>query len=115
MKQKNFENQEKEFIELADEYGVRDNYLFVTTLEMYRTQMDVLGKLQKALDEEEILVVKEYVKGRKNLYPNPAVSEYNKTADASHKTASTLMRIIKTMGVESSSDDDSLMELINAE
>jgi len=113
MELKTFESQEKEFLVLAEEYGVSDNYLFVTTYEQYRTQIEILEKLKKAINEDDILVEKEYVKGRKNLYTNPAVSEYNKTADSCHKTASTLMKIIKTLGVENANDSDPLMDMLN--
>lgn len=45
-----------------------------------------------------MLVKKEYVKGRGNIYTNPAVTEYNKTADAANRTVQTLMRIINGFG-----------------
>ena len=70
--------------------------------------------LKKAIEEEGMLVSKEYVKGRKNLYTNPAVSDYNRTTDSANKTVATLMRIIKSFGVEETEEEtDPLMTLIN--
>jgi hypothetical protein len=61
-----------------------------------------------------LLVSKEYVRGRKNLYSNPAVAEYNKTTDSANKTVSTLLRIIKDFNVEESTEEeDLLMKMIN--
>lgn len=116
MKKKKFESQANEFIQMAEEYGVRDNYLFVTTFEMYQNQIDMLEKLAQSIKDEGMLVEKEYVKGRKNLYTNPAVSDYNRTADSAHKTSATLLKIIKNLGVAESQDDgDPLMEIISGE
>lgn len=103
-----------EILTLAKENGVGDNYFFVTTFERYQTQLLILDELKKAIEEEGMLVSKEYVKGRKNLYTNPAVSDYNRTTDSANKTVSTLMRIIKSFGVEEDGEDrDPLMELLN--
>ena len=37
------------------------------------------------------------MKGRKNVYTHPAISEYNKTATAANQTVSTLIKIVMTM------------------
>jgi hypothetical protein len=111
-----FEAQAEEIIRLAEESGVQSNYFFVTTFERYQVQLKILKDLEKAMQEDGMLVSKEYVKGRKNLYSNPAVAAYNKTADSANKTVATLMRIIKNFGVDESKDDvDPLMEMINGE
>lgn len=103
-----------EIIRLAEESGVTDNYFFVTTFERYQVQMSILENLKKVMDDEGMLVTKEYIKGRQNLYANPAVAEYNRTTDSANKTVSTLMRIIKNFGDDKSSDEsDPLMEMIN--
>jgi hypothetical protein len=75
--------------------------------------LKILEELKKAIDEEGMIVSKEYVKGRKNLYSNPAVAEFNRTTDSANKTVSTLMKIIKNFGVEESEDSDPLMDIIN--
>ena len=63
-----------------------------------------------------MLVSKEYVKGRKNVYSNPAVQEYNRTTDSANKTVSTLMKIIKSFETKSDDgDEDLLFKLISGE
>ena len=109
------EKQAKEIIRLAEDSGVQSNYFFVTTFERYQVQLNILDDLHKAIEDEGMLVTKEYVKGRKNVYTNPAIGDYNRTTDSANKTVSTLMKIIKSFGDEPKTEVDPLMELINGE
>ena len=111
----NLKEQALEIMRLAEESGVQSNYFFITTFKRYQVQLKILNDLEVALDSEGMLVSKEYVKGRKNLYSNPAVAEYNKTTDSANKTVSTLMKILKNFNVEDSNGDegDPLMAIIN--
>ena len=64
------------------------------------------------------LLTKEYVKGRANIYVNPAVTEYNKTTDSANRTVTTLMKIIKGFAKEDEERDadyDPLMAIINGD
>ena len=114
MKKKDLEQQAKEIIKLAEETGIQSNYFFVTTFDRYQTQLKILEELKKAIENEGLLVTKEYVKGRKNVYSNPAISDFNRTTDSANKTVATLMRIIKNFGNEADkAESDPLMEMIN--
>lgn len=86
----------EELIRLAEEGGVEQNFFFTTTFNRYKVQLNLLTRLQKEIDENGMLVKKEYVKGRENLVSNPAITEYNKTATAANQTVSTLIKIIST-------------------
>ena len=106
--------QAKEILRVAEESGAQSNLFFVTTFKRYQVQLAILNDLEKSLKEEGMTLTKEYVKGRKNLYTNPAVSEFNKTTDSANKTVTTLMRIIKNFGVsDSDNNEDPLMKIIN--
>lgn len=101
-----------ELIRMAEEGGVEQNFFFTTTFNRYKVQINTLTRLQKEIDAGELLVEKEYVKGRKNLVANPAISEYNKTSTAANQTVQTLIKIIKTFaegpvmnGASSDSDE----------
>ena len=116
MEKSKLDMQAKEIIRLAEETGVQSNYFFVTTFERYRVQLNILDDLKKAIEDEGMLVTKEYVKGRKNVYTNPAIGDYNRTTDSANKTVATLMRIIKSFGVDDNKEDiDPLMEMIQGE
>ena len=53
--------------------------------------------MEKEVNESETLVTKEYIKGRKNVYSNPAINSYNRTTDSANRTATTLMKIITSL------------------
>lgn len=106
--------QANEIIRIAEESGVQSNFFFVTTFKRYQTQLKILEELEKVMSEDGMIVTKEYVKGRKNMYSSPAVSEFNRTTDSANKTVAALMKIIKEFNVNSTTDDDDLlMNMIN--
>lgn len=113
MEKKQFDNKAEHILELAEEHGVQNNYFFTKTFKNYQFQLEILDKLEAAINEDGILVTKEYVKGRKNVYSHPAISDFNRTVDSSNKTVSTLMKIIKTFGEGTGDEEDPLAELIN--
>ena len=114
MNKRTLQEQAGEILRLAEESGLQSNYFFVTTFERYQVQLQILEELKQAISDEGMLVSKEYVKGRKNLYTNPAVSDYNRTTDSANKTVATLLRILKSFDADMSSEEtDPLMDIIN--
>ena len=114
MNKMSLNEQAQEILRIAEQHGVEQNFFFLTTFKRYQVQLGILAELERSLKAEGMLVQKEYVKGRKNLYANPAVAEYNKTTDSANKTVATLMRILKNFNVdEEKEDDDPLVRLIN--
>lgn len=108
------EQQAKEILRLAEESGLQSNYFFVTTFERYQVQLQILEQLRQAIEKEGMLVSKEYVKGRSNIYSNPAVNDFNRTTDSANKTVATLLRIIKSFDAETSQEEsDPLLDIIN--
>lgn len=110
--------QAQEIIRIAEETGVQTNFFFVTTFKRYQVQLSNLSELEKAIKDNGTLVTKEYVKGRANIYVNPAVTEYNKTTDSANRTVTTLMKIIKGFAKEDEERDadyDPLMAIINGD
>lgn len=107
--------QAQEIIRIAEESGVQSNFFFITTFKRYQVQLNILNELEKSIKEDGLQVTKEYVKGRKNLYSNPAINDYNRTTDSANKTVGTLMRILRDFNVEDTSakDQDPLMAIIN--
>lgn len=112
---KSLEEQAEVLLNKAKEKGVQANFFFVTTFERYQVQMKILEDLEKAIAEIGATVDKEYVKGRKNVYTNPAITEYNKTATAANGTVATLMNIIKSLPAEDGEKSlaDTMAELLN--
>ena len=109
----------QQILKIAEQYGVEKNFLFITTFKRYSIQLQILTELEKAIEEHGSMVEKEYVKGRKNLYTNPAINEYNKAVNSANKTVSTLMSIIKTnsdkYNEDNGDEDDPLLRALNGD
>ena len=114
MAKKSLNEQAQEIMKIAEESGVQSNFFFITTFKRYQVQLNILTELEKSMKEQGLLVTKEYVKGRKNVYSSPAVAEYNKTTDSANKTVACLMKIIRNFNVnEETEAEDPLMKIIN--
>ena len=115
MRQKqSLQEQVDDLIKRAEEKGLKTNFFFNTTLKRYTVQMQILKDLEVEIRNIGATVDKEYVKGRKNIYTNPAITEYNKTATAANGTVSTLINIIKSFEDEGKDGDGkSICDLMN--
>lgn len=108
-KQLSLEELRDEVLRIAEEKGVSEHYFFRTTFERYEMQLSILSKLKDAIETDDLLVEKTYVKGRTNLAINPAVSEYNKTASAANGTVTTLVKILGSLTGTSADQPGDLM------
>lgn len=99
----------------AEKKGINTNYFFKTTFKRYQVQMMLLDSLEKEIRDSGVVVEKEYVKGRKNLYTNPAVTEYNRTSTATNNTVSTLISIVKSFSEDTAKKESKLASLIDDE
>lgn len=116
-KAKSLQEQADELLKKAEEKGVQTNFFFVTTFKRYQVQMKILADLERKIAEDGPLVTKEYVKNRGNVYVNPAITEYNKTATAANGTVATLINIIKSFteeGAAAGSKFQNMMDQLNA-
>jgi hypothetical protein len=106
----NLNEKAREIIEIAEKHGVEQDFFFVTTFKRYQVQLKILNELEKTINSDGVLVTKEYVKGRKNLYSHPAIADYNRTTDSANKTVTTLIKIITALrkggGIDDSGDDE---------
>jgi hypothetical protein len=113
MNKMSLNEQAREILRIAEQHGVEQNFFFLTTFKRYQVQLQILNDLEKTIKEDGTLVTKEYVKGRKNVYSHPAISDYNRTTDSANKTVSTLMKIIISLRKDDvTEDDDPLLQII---
>ena len=111
---KTMNDKAKEIIKLAEKNGVQTNYFFTTTFNRYLVQIQILEDLEKEINEAGALVTKEYVKGRENIYTNPAINAYNNTTNSANKTVTTLLKIVQGFKAEDKVKEvDPLLEIIN--
>ena len=114
MKNQELNKLAKEILKIAQNHGVEQNFFFITTFKRYQVQIEILNDLEKTIKEDDILVTKEYVKGRKNVYSHPAIQDYNRTTDSANKTVVTLMKIITVLRDRKENDEpDPLLEILS--
>lgn len=101
----------QEILDIAQTYGVEQNFFFMTTFKRYQVQINILTELEKQFKTDGTIVTKEYVKGRENIYTHPAVKEYNNTSTAANQTVTTLMKIITTLK-DTGEESNALIEFI---
>lgn len=101
-----FSEQLEEIKAAAAKAGAETNIFYLTTLDRYIMQINLLAELKKAIRENGTYISKEYVKGRQNMSINPAITEYNKTATAANNTVMTLTRIVNNLDMRSITDTE---------
>lgn len=113
MNKMSLNEQAQEILRIAEQHGVEQNFFFITTFKRYQVQIQILNDLEKTIKEDGTMVTKEYVKGRKNVYSHPSISDYNRTTDSANKTVNTLMKIILSLRQDDiTEDDDPLLRII---
>ena len=107
--------QAEEILKLAKDKDVESNFYFTTTFERYLSQIELVARLEKELEESKLVLQKVYVKGTVNEYCNPIINAYNNTVSGANKTVTTLIKIMNSFKKEVDLNDDPLMKLINGD
>ena len=115
MARKSIGEQAEQILKIAEGYNVDKNFFFITTFKRYLVQINILNDLENSIKQDGVLVTKEYVKNRKNVYTHPAIQDFNRTTDSANKTVQTLMKIIKSFTGEDLDNvsEDPLLKIIN--
>lgn len=111
--EKQLNEQAAQILEAAKRMGVQDNFYFRTTFERYMTQLRIMDGLREAIDRDGMTTERTYVKGSSNLYANPAINDYNRTANAANSTVKTLMAITRQFGERNVTGAEDLVAFIN--
>lgn len=87
-----------ELLELAKEYGVENNALFLNAAKQYELQMQVVNIIREAIKSESLTCEKVYRGKEKNLYADPLVKELPRHTDSANKTLLAMLEIITKLG-----------------
>lgn len=99
---KDVKEESKTIYDRAVELGVQNDPYFCSIYHLLEVQLDMLAELEKSFKDSGVLVSKEYVKGRENLYCNPAIDRYTKVSDSATN------KIIKLRDVLDKAKEDKL-------
>ena len=95
--------QAQEILVAAQNSGVEQNFLFVTTFKRYQVQLKILNDLEKELRKSEALGIGE---SGESGNANHSIKAYNQSVDSANRTAATLMKIITSLKDVSLDDGD---------
>ena len=101
-----------EILELADQYGVKDNVLFVSAAKRYAGQMEMIQKIQEDLEQRGLVLVNVGSTGQTKVEPNPMAVQLPKYNDTANKTLGVMLDIIGKLGTPAPAGDK-LGEFLN--
>lgn len=90
----------EELMKLAETYGLDKNEMFIQCANQYALQQKVIENIKQAIENDELVVSKEYVKNRTNVYANPLVKELPKHSDSANKTLAMMLDLIERLGTK---------------
>ena len=76
----------------------------------YAEEVDLIARMRTQLDEDGMIISKEYVKGRENLCPHPLIQEIPKHVDCANRTLGIMGNIIESRGKKKPDESDGLSE-----
>ena len=101
-----------EIMKLADQYGVKENVLFVSAAERYAGQMDLIRKIQADLEEKGLIFDVIGSTGQKKVEAHPMAGQLPKYNDTANKTLGVMLDIIGKLGTAAPAGDK-LSEFLN--
>ena len=93
-----------EIMKLADQYGIKDNVLFVSAADRYAEQMKIIGEIQESL-RDGLLMETIGSMGQKKVEANPLVTQLPKYNDTANKTLGVMLDIIQRLGTAAPAGD----------
>ena len=101
-----------EIMDLAEQYGVKDNVLFVSASKRYAGQLEMIESIQEDLRERGLMIEKPNTNGDIVPVANPLVSQLPKYNDTANKTLGVMLDIIGKLGTAAPAGDK-LGEFLN--
>ena len=100
-----------EIMKLADQYGVKDNVLFVSAADRYAGQIRIIQEMQESVAGGLLMKTKGSM-GQEKVETNPLVVQLPKYNDTANKTLGVMLEIIERLGVQATAGNK-LGEFLN--
>ena len=101
----------KEIMDLAEQYGVKDNVLFVSAADRYAGQIQIIEEMQESVSKG-LLMKSVGSMGQEKIETNPLVVQLPKYNDTANKTLGVMLDIIQRLGTAAPAGDK-LGEFLN--
>jgi sugar phosphate isomerase/epimerase len=102
----------REIMRLAEDYGVKDNVLFVSAADRYVGQVEMIRKIEDELRERGMIIEKVNTNGDTVPVANPMAQQLPKYNDTANKTLGVMLDIIGRLGTAAPAGDK-LSEFLN--
>lgn len=93
-----------EIMELAEQYGVKDNVLFVSAADRYAGQVKIIQDMQESV-ADGLLMKTVGSMGQEKVETNPLVIQLPKYNDTANKTLGVMLDIIQRLGAPAPAGD----------
>ena len=100
-----------EIMKLAEQYGVKDNVLFVSAADRYAGQMRIIQEMQESV-AGGLLMKTVGSMGQEKIEASPLVTQLPKYNDTANKTLGVMLEIIGKLGTQAPAGDK-LGEFLN--
>jgi hypothetical protein len=94
-----------EIMKLAEQYGVKENVLFVSAAERYAGQLEMIKKIQADLDDRGLIFEVIGSTGQKKTEAHPLAGQLPKYNDTANKTLGVMLDIIAKLGTAAPAGD----------
>ena len=102
----------REIMRLAEDYGVKDNVLFVSAADRYVGQVEMIRKIEDELRDRGMIITKINTNGDDVPVANPMAQQLPKYNDTANKTLGVMLDIIARLGTAAPAGDK-LGEFLN--
>ena len=102
----------KDIMALADQYGVKDNVLFVSAAKRYDGQVEMIRNIEEELRGNGMVITKVNTNGDEVPMANPMAGQLPKYNDTANKTLGVMLDIISKLGTAAPAGDK-LGEFLN--
>jgi hypothetical protein len=101
-----------DIMDLANQYGVKDNVLFVSASQRYAGQVEMIRKIQEDLEARGLVMEVTGSQGQTKFEANPLAAQLPKYNDTANKTLGVMLDIIGKLGTAAPAGDK-LGEFLN--
>ena len=101
-----------EIMVLAEQYGVKDNILFVSASKRYAGQLEMIEMIQEDLRDRGLIITKVNTNGDDVPIANPLTAQLPKYNEVANKTLGVMLNIIEQLGAAAPAGDK-LSEFLN--
>jgi hypothetical protein len=95
----------EDIMEMAEQYGVKENILFVSAADRYAAQIKMISDMQESLNTDGLVIKTTGSMGQEKIDANPLVAQLPKYNDTANKTLGVMLDIIQRLGTAAPAGD----------